>query len=128
VLDEWFGVHLAPDLEPPDTTPDVPVEPYLGTYDRGDLVFEVARKDGDLKLTITDRLGRMGDEPSHTYDLVPCSEEGVFLMMVPGAPRGLAVVFERWGDNRLYMHAGGRSTPRAESQHADGLPLEKVTE
>jgi CubicO group peptidase (beta-lactamase class C family) len=130
VLDEWFGVRLAPDLEPPDTTPDVPIEPYLGIYDRGDLLFDVARTGGDLTLTITDRLGRMGEGEPQSYDLVPCSEEGVFLMMVPGVPRGMPVVFERWGeDQRLFMHAGGRSTPKAESGTGiGGLPLEKVTE
>jgi CubicO group peptidase (beta-lactamase class C family) len=129
VLDEWFGVRLAPDLEPPETRPDVPIEPYLGTYDRDDLVFDVAWKDADLKLTITDRLGRMGEGEPQSYDLVPCPEDGVFLMMIPGVPRGLPVVFQRWGDGRLYMHAGGRSTPRVESSAAaESLPLERVTE
>jgi hypothetical protein len=50
-------------------------------------------------------------------------------MMIPGVPRGLPVVFQRWGDGRLYMHAGGRSTPRVESSAAaESLPLERVTE
>jgi hypothetical protein len=42
----------------------------------------------------------------------------------------MPVVFERWGeDQRLFMHAGGRSTPKAESGTGiGGLPLEKVTE
>ncbi len=129
ILDEWFGVRLAPDLEPPTTVPDVPIEPYLGAYDRGDLFFDVARKDDGLTLTITDRLGRMDEGESQTYDLVPCAEEGVFLMMIPGVPRGLPVVFERWGDGRLYMHAGGRSTPKTESPaDAGALPLDRVTE
>lgn len=130
VLDEWFGVRLEPDLEPPDATPDVPIEPYLGTYDRTDLLFDVARTDDGLTLTITDRLGRIGAGEPQSYDLVPCAEEGVFLMMVPGVPRGMPVVFERWGDDgRLFMHAGGRSTPKAESTAGAGeLPLERVTE
>lgn len=129
VLDEWFGVRLAPDLEPPDTKPDVPVEPYLGIYDRGDLMFDVSRKDEDVTLTITDRLGRMSEGEPQTYDLVPCSEEGVFLMMVPGVPRGMPVVFERWGDGQLFMHAGGRSTPKSEPlAGSTELPLERVTE
>jgi hypothetical protein len=34
--------------------------------------------------------------------------------MTPGVPRGLPVVFERWGDRRLSIHAGGRSTPQTE--------------
>jgi CubicO group peptidase (beta-lactamase class C family) len=129
VLDEWFGVQLTPDLEPPDRKPDVPIEPYLGTYDRQDLLFDIVRKDDDLTLTITDRLGRMGGGEPQSFDLVPCSEEGVFLMMIPGVPRGLPVVFERWGDGRLYMHAGGRSTPKSESgPDSAALALERVTE
>jgi CubicO group peptidase (beta-lactamase class C family) len=128
VLDEWFGVRLAPHLEPPETTPVVPIDPYLGIYDRGDMVFDVARKDGDLKLTLTDREGRL-PESGQTFDLVPCPEEGVFLMMIPGVPRGLPVVFQHWGDGRLYMHAGGRSTPKAEPSSAgDGSVLERVAE
>jgi CubicO group peptidase (beta-lactamase class C family) len=113
VLEEWFDVRLSPRLEPPDARPDVPIDPYLGTYDRGDMVFEIAWQEEKLKLTLTDRLGRMPGPESQTFDLVPCPETGVFLMMIPGVPRGLPVVFERWGDGRLYMHAGGRSTPKA---------------
>jgi hypothetical protein len=129
VLEEWFGVRLAPDLEPPETPPDVPVEPYLGRYDRGDLLFDVVQKEDELTLTITDRLGRVGDGGTQAYDLVPCPEDGVFLMTIPGVPRGLPVVFRRWGDGRLYMHAGGRSTPKAESgTGSEGLSLDRVTE
>jgi CubicO group peptidase (beta-lactamase class C family) len=129
VLDEWFGVRLAPELQPPNTKPDVPVEPYLGVYDRADLLFEVARKGDQVNLTITDRLGRMGDGEPQVFELVPCPEDGVFLMMIPGVPRGLPVVFQRWGDGRLYMHAGGRSTPKTESLATPPeLPLERVTE
>lgn len=129
VLEEWFGVQLAPQLEPPETTPDVPIEPYLGTYDRGDIVFYVARQDGTVKLTLTDRLGRNPEQGPQTYDLAPCAEEGVFLLMIPGVPRGMPVVFERWGDGRLYMHAGGRSTPRAEPSTVSDTPvLEAVSE
>jgi|SRR5579884_449846 len=116
ILDEWWGVHLRPHLEPPSGTPDVPIEPYLGTYDRGDMYFEVARKDGELTLTLTDRYHRMPGPNSQTLPLTPCPEEGVFLATIPGAPRGLSVVFRRWGDDgRLYMHAGGRTTPKAEN-------------
>lgn len=112
VLDEWFGVRLAPHLVPPEMKLDTPIEPYLGTYDRGDMVFDVVLRDGDLTLTIDDRQGRMSDTGPQTHELVACPEEGVFLLMVPGAPRGTPVVFERWSDGRLYMHTGGRSTPR----------------
>ena len=126
VLDEWFGVHLTPPLEPPAAKPDVPIDPHLGTYDRDDLVFDVELKDGDLKLTITDRLDRM---PSgQAYDLVPCDEEGVFLMMIPGVSRGLPVVFDRCSDGRLYMHAGGRSTPKAEALASTEPALDAVLE
>jgi CubicO group peptidase (beta-lactamase class C family) len=112
VLDEWFGVRLAGALEAPSTKPDLPVEPFLGTYDRGDLIFDVAIHEGELKVTLTGRGGRLQEEGPQTFPLVQYPEDGVFLMMVPGAPRGLPVVFERWGDGRLYMHAGGRSTPK----------------
>jgi CubicO group peptidase (beta-lactamase class C family) len=115
LLAEWFDVHLAPDLQAPDTTPDVPIDPYLGTYDRGDMVFDVARRGEDVTLTLTDRQGRLPEPGFQVFDLIPCAEEGVFLMSIPGVPRGLPVVFQRWGDGRLYMHAGGRSTPRVES-------------
>jgi hypothetical protein len=79
------------------------------------MVFDVGRQEDELKLTITDRLGRMPGSGSQTYPLIPCAEEGVFVFIVPGAPRGTPVVFERWGDGRLYMHAGGRSTPKVET-------------
>jgi hypothetical protein len=86
----------------------------------------VAWKEDDLKLTLTDRQARM---PNQVLDLLPCAEVGVFMMVVPGVPRGMPVVFRRWSDDRLYMHAGGRSTPRVEAT-SDGshLPLETVTE
>ncbi|MGH2443949.1 MAG: hypothetical protein ACRDFX_12410 [Chloroflexota bacterium] len=118
VLYEWFAVQMPADLEPPETRPDVPIEPYLGIYDRGDMFFELAMKDENVKITIVDRQERLS-ETAQTYDLVPCPEPGVFLLMIPGVPRGMAVVFQRWGDGRLYMHAGGRSTPKAESASPD---------
>ena len=53
---------------------------------------------------------------------------GITIPFTP-IPRGLPVVFQRWGDGRLYLQAGGRSTPRAESSEgSEGLPLETVTE
>jgi CubicO group peptidase (beta-lactamase class C family) len=115
LLDEWFGVRLPKHLEAPAVRPEVPIDRYLGTYDRGDMIFEVAWKDDDLTLTLTDRLDRKELGEPQTFPLLPCPEEGVFLLAVPGAPRGLSVVFQRWGDGRLYMHAGGRSTPKASS-------------
>lgn len=111
VLDEWFGVGLASHLEPPAIKPDVPIDPYLGAYDRGDMVFDVAWKDDNLTLAITDRQSRM---PQQTRELVPCPEDGVFLLMMPGVPHGMPVVFQQWGDDRLYLHIGDRSTPRVD--------------
>jgi len=129
VLAEWFGVRLPQHLEAPETEPDVPVEPYLGAYDRGDMVLDVARRDGQLTLTITSLQGRTAEEGPHSYALAPCPEEGVFVATIPGVPRGMPVVFERWGDGRLYLHAGGRSTPRAEtSTSTDRSVLDTVVE
>lgn len=129
LLAEWFDVHLAPDLEPPGTRPDVPIDPYLGSYDRGDMLFEVAWKEGDLKLTLVDREGRLPEPGSQVFDLIPCTEDGVFLMDIPGVPRGLPVVFKRWGDGRLYMHAGGRSTPKVETAaNSRSAALQTVTD
>lgn len=119
LLDEWFGVHLAPPLAPPIAVPDVPIEPYLGIYDRGDMVFDVSRRDASLTLTMVDRQDRKSNAGSPSYDLVACPEEGVFLLMVPGMPRGTPVVFQRWSDGRLYLHVGGRSTPKSEPAKID---------
>jgi CubicO group peptidase (beta-lactamase class C family) len=115
MLHEWFGIQLPEHLEAPTTRPDVPIDPYLGAYDRGDMVLDVAWKEDELTLTITSRIDRGPELNGQSFALVPCPEVGAFLLTIPGVPRGLPVVFERCGDGRLYMHAGGRSTPKVDS-------------
>lgn len=74
LLDDWFGVRLAPHLQAPDTRPDVPIEPYLGVYDRGDMTFDVSLRDGNLTLTLIDVLER-GVGP-FLADVCPPSDAG----------------------------------------------------
>ena len=111
LLREWFGVALPGRLRPPEVPPAVPIEPYLGVYDRGDMVLEVAVSGEGVTLSQTDRLGRVNEGKPLTFPLIPC-EDGVFLLKADWLPEGLPVVFDSAADGRLYLRAGGRTVAR----------------
>jgi hypothetical protein len=53
------------------------------------------------------------------FDLIPCNEESDFFMSSSDAPREFPVVFRRWANGPLYLHAGGRSTPSVQPPSID---------
>jgi CubicO group peptidase (beta-lactamase class C family) len=112
LLEELAGAAIPAPLEPPTVAPDLPLEPYVGVYERLGSRIEIEARDGRLvaKLTAT---GPLADvfPAIPDLDLVAVGPD-LFVTRREGEHAWTAVVFYRLGDGTPYVHFALRATPK----------------
>jgi CubicO group peptidase (beta-lactamase class C family) len=113
MFDELAGVSLPANPAPPACLPAVDLAPYLGTFERTAVRFEVFVRDGVpvLRRSTSGVLATLQPEPVREYDLVPVAD-GRYVIREPGARMWTPVTFLTGPDGRLYLHSGSRATVR----------------
>jgi CubicO group peptidase (beta-lactamase class C family) len=114
---ELAGVDMQPPLTPPDEPPKEDLAPYLGTYERAGVRLDVFQRDGQavLRTEISGPLAPLIPDPLHEYPMTPVFE-GLFAVREEDERTWLPVTFYRIPNSgRLYMHFGGRATPRVDA-------------
>jgi len=115
LLRELAGADLRGAAEPPADPVDIPVQPFLGTYERSGVRMEVGETDGKLQLTMTNT-GPLADvgPPTPPIDLLVLDDHTLVTAEAdPRLGKHIAVTFlEPSPDGFGYVHFGARATPR----------------
>ncbi len=114
---ELAGVAIPDDLTPPENPPTVPVQEWLGTYERASVRTEVFERDGGLVLrsTATGPLAALQDDPSKEYPLTAV-RDGLFVAYVKDTDSYLPITFYAIPDGTRYVHYGVRANPMVSPQ------------
>jgi CubicO group peptidase (beta-lactamase class C family) len=114
MLEELAGVTASPHPAPPDDPVDLPLEPYVGMYERLGNRIEIEHRAAGLmaRLISTGPLAEVMPDPVIELDLVAVRPD-LFVTRLPGFEAWTAMVFYRLPDGTPYVHFALRATPKA---------------
>ncbi|HTX62244.1 MAG TPA: o-succinylbenzoate synthase [Acidimicrobiales bacterium] len=110
---ELAGVTMPHRPEPPADPVDVPLDPYVGVYERLANRIEIEPRDGHLvgRVILTGPLAKFAADPVTELELTAVGPD-LFVTRRPGEESWLPLVFYRLDDGSSYLHFSGRATPK----------------
>lgn len=110
LFEELDGLTVPPVLGPPETAPEVDVEPYLGVYERTGARMTFSVRDGEFWLR-SEATGALAALQGPEEIKLLAVDDVTFVGRRDGDPNWLsAVFFEAAGTT--YVHLGARATPK----------------